>query len=46
MVWKIWKKSKFNSEKIEKIWNSKLNREKVWKIWMKGKLNSEMISKI
>jgi hypothetical protein len=42
MVWKIWKKRKFNSEKIEKIWKKdKLNRAKIWKLWKKGKMNSE-----
>jgi hypothetical protein len=47
MSWKIWKKSKLNSEKIWKIQKkNKLNSEKIWKIWKKGKLNSEMIWKI
>ena len=32
MIWKLWKKSKLNSEKIEKIWKKgKLNSEKIWK---------------
>jgi hypothetical protein len=32
MIWKIWKKSKLNSEKIWKIWKkSKLNNEKIEK---------------
>jgi hypothetical protein len=36
MIWKIWKKSKFNSEKIGKIWKKgKLNSWKIWKIWKK-----------
>ena len=40
--WKIWKKSKLNSE-IWKIWKkSKLNSE----IWKKSKLKSEKIWKI
>ena len=30
MIWKIWKKSKLNSDKIWKIWRkSKLNSEKM-----------------
>jgi hypothetical protein len=34
MIWKIWKKSKLNSEKIWKIWKKgKLNSEIIWKIW-------------
>ena len=33
MIWKIWKKSKLNSEKIWKLWKkSQLNSEKFWKI--------------
>jgi hypothetical protein len=33
MRWKIWKKDKFNSEKIEKIWKKgKLNGERIGKI--------------
>jgi len=36
MIWKIWKKSELNSEKIWKIWKkSKLNSEKIWKIQKK-----------
>jgi hypothetical protein len=36
MRWKIWKKSKLNSEKIGKIWKkSKLNGEMIGKIWKK-----------
>ena len=36
MRWKIWKKSKLNSEKIGKIWKkSKLNGEMIGKIWRK-----------
>jgi hypothetical protein len=36
MIWKIWKKSKLNSEKIWKIWKkSKLNSEMIWKIQKK-----------
>jgi hypothetical protein len=32
MIWKIWKKSKSNSEKKGKIWKkSKLNSEKILK---------------
>jgi hypothetical protein len=47
MIWKIWKKSKLDSEKIWKIQKkSKLNSEKIGKIWKKGKLNSEKIWKI
>ena len=42
MIWKIWKKSKLNSEKIRKIWKkSKLNSEKIWKIW-KNKGNNKI----
>ena len=37
------KKDKLNSEKIGKIWISKLNSEIIWTIWKKSKLNSEMI---
>jgi len=33
MRWKIWKKSKLNSDKIGKIWKkSMLNGEMMWKI--------------
>ena len=33
MIWKIWKKSKLNSEKIWKLWKkSQLNSEIFWKI--------------
>ena len=33
MIWKIWKKSKLNSDKIWKIWSKgKWNSEKKWKI--------------
>ena len=57
MRWKIWKKSKLNSQKIGKIWKkcdkiwkvwmkNKLNSERIWKIWKKSQLNSEMIWKI
>jgi hypothetical protein len=36
MIWKIWKKSKLNSEKIRKIWKkSRLNSEMTWKIQKK-----------
>ena len=36
MIWKIWKKSKLNSEKIWKLWKkSQLNSEIFWKI-LKG----------
>jgi hypothetical protein len=36
MIWKIWKKSKLNSEKIWKLWKkSQLNSEKIWKIQKK-----------
>ena len=36
MIWKIWKKSKLNSEKIWKMWkNSTLNCEMIWKIQKK-----------
>ena len=36
MRWKIWKKSKLNSEKIGKLWKkSKLNNEKIGKIQKK-----------
>ena len=45
--WKIWRKSKSNSEMIWKIWKkAKLNSEKIWKIQKKPKLNCEMIWKI
>ena len=44
MRWKIWQKSKLNSEKIGTIWKKgKLNSEKIWKIWKKSRLNSEMV---
>ena len=34
MIWKIWKKSKWNSDKIWTIEKKgKLNSEKIWKIW-------------
>jgi hypothetical protein len=33
MIWKIWKKNKWKSEKIWKLWKKgKLNSEKIWKI--------------
>ena len=33
MIWKIWKKSKSNSDKIWIIWKKgKSNSEKIWKI--------------
>ena len=36
MIWKIWKKSKLNSEKIWNIWKKgKSNSEKIWKIQKK-----------
>ena len=35
MIWKIWKKGKSNSDKIGKIWKSKLNSDKIWKVWKK-----------
>ena len=36
MIWKIWKKSKLNSEMIWKIGKkSKLNSEMIWKIQKK-----------
>jgi hypothetical protein len=36
MIWKIWKTSKLNSEKIWKLWKkSQLNSEKIWKIQKK-----------
>ena len=36
MIWKLWRKSKLNSEKIWKLWKkSKLNNEKIWKIQKK-----------
>ena len=35
-IWKIWKKSKFNSKMIGKIWKKdKSNSEKTWKIQKK-----------
>ena len=35
-IWKIWKKSKLNSEKIGKIRKKdKLNSEEIGKIWRK-----------
>ena len=38
MIWKIWKKSKSNSDKIWTIWKKgKLNSEMIWKIWKKSK---------
>jgi hypothetical protein len=47
MIWKIWKKSKLNSEKIWTMRKkSKLKCEMVWKIWRKSKLNSEKIWKM
>ena len=33
MMWKLWKKSKTNSEKIGK--NMEENSEMIWKIWKK-----------
>ena len=43
----MWKKSKFNSEKILKMRKkSRLICEMIWKIWKKSKLNSEKIGKI
>ena len=42
MIWKIWKKSKMNSEMIWKILKkSKLKCEMIWKTWKKGKSNSD-----
>ena len=36
MIWKTWKTSKLNSEKIWKLWKkSQLNSEKIWKIQKK-----------
>ena len=36
MIWKIWKKSRVNSEIIWKIWKkSKFNSDKIWKIQKK-----------
>ena len=36
MLWKLWKKSKLNSEKIWKVWKkSKLNGEMIGKYGMK-----------
>jgi hypothetical protein len=36
MRWKIWKKTKLNSEKIGKMWKkSQLNGEMTWKIQTK-----------
>jgi outer membrane protein assembly factor BamA len=36
MIWKLWKKSKLNSETIWKIQKkSKLNSDKIWKIQKK-----------
>ena len=58
MIWKIWKKSKLNSETISKIQKKivkryekygrkdKLNCEMIWKISKKSKLKCEMIWKI
>jgi hypothetical protein len=47
MIWRIWKKSKLNSEKIGKIEKkSTLNCEMIWKIWKKAKLNSKKIGTI
>ena len=38
----MWKKAKWNSEKIWEIQKKgKLNSEIMWKIWKKSKLNSE-----
>ena len=53
MIWKIWKKPKLHSEKMEnteekcemiwKIWKkSKSNSDNIWTIWKKGKLNKEI----
>jgi hypothetical protein len=37
MIWKIWMKSKLNSDKICTIWKKgKLNSQMIWKIWMKS----------
>jgi hypothetical protein len=47
MIWKIWKKSKLKSEKIQQYGRQvSLKSEKIWEIQKKGKLNSEMIWKI
>ena len=35
MRWKIWKKSKLNSESIEKIWKKSMLSGEIWKIWKK-----------
>jgi hypothetical protein len=36
MIWKIWKKSKSNSDKIWTIWKKgKLNSEIIWRIQKK-----------
>ena len=36
MIWKIWKKSRLNSEMIWKIRKkSMLNSEMIWKVWKK-----------
>ena len=43
-IWKIWKNSKLNSEKISKI--QKKSREMIYKVWKKNKSNSEKISKM
>jgi hypothetical protein len=41
MTWKIWKKSKLNSEKIGKIWKKiMLNGEMIWKIRKKSTDNA------
>ena len=44
MIWKTWKKSKLNSEKIWKIRkNGQVNNGDFWKIWKTSILKSEMI---
>ena len=45
MIWKIWKKSKLNREKIWKLWKkSQLNSETFWKIVKRqGKYGKKII---
>jgi hypothetical protein len=41
MIWKIWKKSRLNSEKIWKIWKkSKLNSEEIGKYRRKESIST------
>jgi hypothetical protein len=45
MIWKIWKKSRLNSEKIWKIWKkSKLNSEEIGKYRRKESISTTIIT--